>query len=133
MSVASDANLSVASDRTGSDKADSVNSSNEKLTDSELERALKAVASARRLLVLEWLKEPESHFPPQVHGDQATQGVCTQFIAAKLEVSQPAASRHMKLLAQAELVKATSLKGWTYYRRNEQALNRFKQHLFNEL
>ncbi len=105
----------------------------EPLTTIEMEHILKALASSRRLLILEWLKDPKSHFPPQVHGDQEKHGVCTQFIAEKLAVSQPATSRHLKLLSQAGLVTASPVKGWTYYRRNESNLSRFTRQLSAEL
>jgi hypothetical protein len=31
--------------------------------------AIRALANERRLQVLEWLKNPTKHFPPQVDGD----------------------------------------------------------------
>jgi ArsR family transcriptional regulator len=40
-----------------------------------------ALASARRLQVLEWLKDPRAHFPPQRDGDLVDDGVCVCFIA----------------------------------------------------
>ncbi|NIR34772.1 MAG: winged helix-turn-helix transcriptional regulator [Actinobacteria bacterium] len=88
----------------------------------DLEGALKSIASERRLRILEWLKDPVAHFPPQVHGDPLVHGACNQFIADKLGVSQPAASRHLKVLAEAGLIIATPRKGWTYYRRDEGAI-----------
>lgn len=87
-----------------------------------LETALKALASERRLQILEWLKNPTAHFPPQEHGDPHEHGACNQYIVDKLGVSQPAGSRHLKVLVDADLVIATRRKGWTYYRRNESAL-----------
>jgi len=88
----------------------------------ELEPVLKALASARRLQILEWLRDPEANFPAQEHGDPVEHGACNQFIVEKLGVSQPAGSRHLKVLADAELIIATPRKGWTYYRRNEPML-----------
>lgn len=88
----------------------------------DLEVVLKALASERRLQILEWLKDVEVHFPPQEHGDPIADGACNQFIVDKLGVSQPAGSRHLKVLADAGLVIATRRKGWTYYRRDEAAL-----------
>ena len=87
------------------------------------ERVLKALASERRLLILEWLKEPAAHFPPQEHGDPVEHGACNQYIVDKLGVSQPAASRHLKVLVDAGLIIATPRQGWTYYRRDEAALS----------
>ena len=102
-------------------------------SNADMATALKALASSRRLQILAWLKDPDTHFPTQVHGDKQRHGVCTQFIADKLAVSQPATSRHLRLLHEAGLVTATPLKGWTYYRRNEQNLLRFKQQLSADL
>jgi len=42
---------------------------------------LKALANARRLEILNWLKDPRAHFPPQVDGDLVDDGVCSVFIA----------------------------------------------------
>lgn len=88
----------------------------------DLESVLKALASERRLQILEWLKDPTSNFPPQEHGDPEEHGACNQFIVEKLGVSQPAGSRHLKVLTDAGLVIPTRRKGWVYYRRNEAAL-----------
>ncbi|MFT7475903.1 MAG: DNA-binding transcriptional ArsR family regulator [Verrucomicrobiales bacterium] len=96
------------------------------------EATFKALASERRLQILEWLKDPTAHFPPQEHGDPVTDGACNQFIADKLGVSQPAASRHLKVLTDADLIIPTPRKGWTYYRRNEPTLADLKRTI-NEL
>jgi ArsR family transcriptional regulator len=88
----------------------------------ELERTLKALASDRRLLILEWLKDPVANFPPQEHGDPIEHGACNLFIVDKLGVSQPTATRHLQVLVEAGLVIATRRKGWTYYRRDEAAI-----------
>ena len=95
----------------------------------QTEALLKALASERRIRILQWLKDPVSHFPTQVHGDPLTHGACNQFIADKLGVSQPAASRHLKVLADAGLIVPTPRKGWTYYRRDEAAIDALKDHL----
>lgn len=97
------------------------------VTDTDLESILKALASSRRLQILEWLRDPEAHFPPQEHGDPIEHGACNQFICDKLGVSQPAASRHLKVLSDAGLIIATPRRGWTYYRRDESAIADIKQ------
>ncbi len=88
----------------------------------DVESVLKALASERRLLILEWLKDPSAHFPPQVDGDPIEHGACNLFIVEKLGVSQPAASRHLRVLVDAGLVIPTRRRGWTYYRRDEQRI-----------
>lgn len=99
----------------------------------QLEVSLKAIASERRLQILEWLKDPAAHFPTQVHGDPDEHGACNQFIVDKLGVSQPAGSRHLKVLVDADLIIATPIKGWTYYRRNEAAISELTSQLANDL
>ena len=91
-------------------------------TEGDLEGVIKALASEKRLKILDWLKDVQANFPPQEHGDPVTEGACNLFIVEKLGVSQPTGSRHLKVLVDAGLVVATRRKGWTYYRRNEDAI-----------
>jgi DNA-binding transcriptional ArsR family regulator len=94
---------------------------------------LKAVASTVRLDVLHYLKDPASHFPAQVDGDLVRDGVCSGFICEKLGIAPATASRHLKLLTDAELLIATRKKGWTFYRRDEKAIRRLVKQLDAEL
>jgi DNA-binding transcriptional ArsR family regulator len=88
-----------------------------------MERAvLRAIASDRRLQVLEWLKRPRAHFPPQVDGDLVRDGVCSVNIARKLRVSQPTASEHLNVLARAGLIRGKRIKQWIFYRRDERRI-----------
>src|ERR1700730_10115356 len=52
-----------------------------------MQAAFQALANDLRLLILEWLKKPRDHVPPQVDGDLVKDGVCGVFIAEKLGVS----------------------------------------------
>lgn len=90
---------------------------------------IRALANAKRLAILEWLKDPRAHFPPQVYGDLVKDGVCSVFIAEKLRVSQPTASEHLKLLTQAGFIVPKRIKQWTFYRRNERRIREFKRSL----
>ena len=92
-----------------------------------ISQAMRALASQRRLQILEWLKDPVAHFPPQVDGDLVEDGVCGVLIADKLGVSQPTASEHLKILAQAGLVRSTRIKQWTFYKRDEASIREMKQ------
>src|SRR5215472_13314405 len=83
------------------------------------DETLRALANDRRLLILEWLKRPRAHFRPQIDGDLVKDGVCGVLIAEKLGVSQPTVSEHLKILAQAGLVRAKRIKQWTFYKRDE--------------
>jgi ArsR family transcriptional regulator len=84
--------------------------------------AIRALANERRLQILDWLKEPTKHFPPQVDGDLERDGVCALLIARKLNVTQPTLSEHMRVLTRAGLVRGKRIKQWVFYRRNEAAI-----------
>jgi DNA-binding transcriptional ArsR family regulator len=85
---------------------------------------LRALASHRRRKILEWLKKPTRHFPPQVDGDLVKDGVCGCSIARKLGVSQPTASEHLKILTQAGFLRAKRIKQWTFYKRDATAIKK---------
>lgn len=85
---------------------------------------LKAIASAPRLRVLQWLADPEAHFPPQSGGDLVEDGVCADFIRARLGVSAPTATRHLQILTRAGLIRPKPIGRWTYFKRVEPAIER---------
>ena len=89
--------------------------------------AIRALANDRRLMILEWLKQPRANFPPQVDGDLVKDGVCALLIARKLGVSQPTVSEHLKVLSQAGLVRSKRIKQWTFYKRDEARIRELKQ------
>jgi DNA-binding transcriptional ArsR family regulator len=95
--------------------------------------AFQALANDRRLQILEWLKDPESHFRPQVDGDLVKDGVCAGRIAEKLGVSQPTLSEHMRVLSEAGLVQAKRIKQWTFYKRNEARIRSIKKEIASGL
>jgi DNA-binding transcriptional ArsR family regulator len=92
-----------------------------------LELALRALSNDRRLQILDWLRNPTRHFPPQVDGDLVDDGVCGLLIARKLRVSQPTASEHLKILQQAGLVRGKRIKQWTFYKRDEARIGKIKK------
>ena len=92
-----------------------------------IEHSFRALASDRRLQILEWLKDPRSNFPPQIDGDLVKDGVCGLNIAEKLGVSQPTASEHLRILVQAGFLKPRRIKQWTFYRRDETQIRKLKQ------
>lgn len=89
--------------------------------------AVQALGNKRRLQILEWLKDPRSHFPPQRDGDLVKDGVCGLLIARKLHVSQPAVTEHLKILSQAGFLTSKRTKKWTFYKRNEKAIKSIKR------
>jgi ArsR family transcriptional regulator len=90
-------------------------------------RAIQALSNDRRLSILEWLKDPEAHFRPQLDGDLVKDGVCGALIAAKLGISQPTLSEHMKVLCLAGLLQSKRIKQWTFYKRNEPRIREIKK------
>jgi ArsR family transcriptional regulator len=93
----------------------------------DMDKAMKALANARRLQILEWLKDPTRHFPPQVDGDLVRDGVCGLLIARKLRVSQPTLSEHMRVLTEAGMVRGKRIKQWVFYRRDDRAIAAIKR------
>lgn len=87
--------------------------------------ALKSLASPVRLAVLDYLKNPVENFPPQVDGDPVIDGICADFLRDKLGIAAATASRHLTLLVDSGLLIATRKKGWTFYRRDEDAIAQF--------
>lgn len=92
-----------------------------------INHVFKALASEKRLQLLGWLKAPASHFPPHPEGDFTEHGVCAMDIAAKLGVSQPTASAHLRVLTQAGLLKTKRIRQWTFYSRDERRIAEVKR------
>lgn len=93
---------------------------------------VKALANEKRLLILEWLRDPRAHFPPQRDGDLVRDGVCSLFIADKLGVSQPTCGEHLKILSRAGLIRGTKIKQWVFYRRDEERIAAVKELLSSD-
>jgi DNA-binding transcriptional ArsR family regulator len=87
---------------------------------------LKALANERRLQILEWLKDPRSHFRPQADGDLVEDGVCALLIAEKLGITPATLSEHMRVLSQAGLVRSKRIKQWIFYQRDEDRIGAVK-------
>jgi|SRR5579864_3640678 len=94
---------------------------------------MRALANERRLKILDWLRDPRAHFPPQVDGDLVRDGVCGVLIAEKLGLSQPTVSEHLRILAQAGLIRPKRIKQWTFYRRDETRIRALKQSFLAQL
>jgi DNA-binding transcriptional ArsR family regulator len=94
---------------------------------------IRALANERRLQILEWLKDPRGHFPPQVDGDLVEDGVCAVLIAEKLGITQATLSEHMRVLVQAGLLRPKRIKQWVFYRRDEARISAIKSDLLADL
>jgi DNA-binding transcriptional ArsR family regulator len=92
-----------------------------------LELALRALSNERRLRILDWLRSPRRHFPPQVDGELIKDGVCGLLIARKLKITQPTASEHLKILQQAGLIRGKRIKQWTFCKQDEAQIRTIKK------
>src|SRR3546814_4488699 len=82
----------------------------------DIDRIIKALANPARRDILQWLKEPEKHFPDQEY--PLSTGVCAgQF--ERCGLSQSTISTHLATLQRAELVIAHSMGQWVFYKRND--------------
>jgi ArsR family transcriptional regulator len=88
---------------------------------------MQALGNERRVQILEWLKDPQRHFPRQVDGDLVKDGVCGLLIARKLRVTQPAVAEHLRILSQAGFLTSKRIKKWTFYKRDEKAIRAIKR------
>ncbi len=97
----------------------------------------KALSNEIRLKILEWLKEPEKHFPPQgLHLPEGTEfkgGVCVGSICEKAGVSQSTISHYLDILLKTGLLESKRCGKWTYYRRNEGTIQQLAEYIKNEL
>ena len=84
---------------------------------------LRAASNANRLMILEWLRDPPRHFPPQVEGDLVEDGVCLGAIVRKLGVSQPTGTNHMRILSDAGLVTSKKIGTWVFFRLREDGIS----------
>jgi DNA-binding transcriptional ArsR family regulator len=83
-----------------------------------------ALSNAKRLQILEWLKQPSQHFGPEQPVDER-EGVCGLYIAEKLGISPATASVHLKVLTQAGFVRPLRIGKYTYFKRVEKAIAEF--------
>lgn len=94
---------------------------------------IKALSNPVRFQLLEWLMEPENHFPEQRDGNLVEDGVCVGFLTEKVGLSQPTVTSHMQKLAQAGFVTSKKIKNWVYYRPNRERIDAFLRHLDHRL
>lgn len=97
----------------------------------------KALSNETRLNILQWLKEPEKHFPKQqAHLPKEVSiegGVCVGDIQEKVKASQSTVSHYLTLMQKAELLESVRYGQWTYYRRNEDTIRQLAEYLKTEI
>ncbi|WP_201317761.1 helix-turn-helix transcriptional regulator [Paenibacillus sp. EPM92] len=99
----------------------------------ELVEVFKALSNETRLLILQWLKNPELHFPKPQNGDIHEDGVCVSDIQKKAGLSQSTVSLYLSALQNAGLIKAKRIGQFTYYKRDEENVKKITELLSREL
>lgn len=96
----------------------------------------KALSNKTRLLILQWLKDPQQYFPEyNVEHAQGIKdlGVCVGQIQQKAQLTQSTVSEYLSLLQRTGLIESTRVGQWTYYKRNEDAFKELKKIIDTEL
>ena len=93
----------------------------------------KVLSNEVRLNVLKWLKEPEANFPPHQELGHFNDGVCVQYIGDKAGLSQSTISHYLSMMQRAGLLIPTRHGKWTYYKRNEQEIEKYLKYLKQNL
>ena len=88
---------------------------------------LQAIGDPARRKILQVLKEKGCC------SIEKSTGMCACDIEARLNLSQPTISHHMRVLTKAGLVQATKVGPWMWYRRNEKAIQEFLGALRDDL
>lgn len=96
-------------------------------------KVFKALSNQTRLDILNWLKAPAEHFPDQANAEFEDVGVCVGQIQVKTGLSQSTVSEYLSILQRADLVIATRVGQWTYYKRNNLGLENLSKVINTEL
>jgi DNA-binding transcriptional ArsR family regulator len=94
---------------------------------------LKALSNDKRLQILEWLKDPQTHFPKEVRQAACDRGICCGSICRKSDLSQSTISSYLSLLEKAGLIVATRQGQWKYFRRNNELIQNFIYELSTDI
>ena len=101
-----------------------------------MDAIFKVLANPVRVRILTWLKDPDTNFPPMTHLPEEEKGkgyVCVGVIQEKAGVTQSTVSHYLNLMKQAELLSCKRIGQWTYYRRNEETLQKTANYIANLL
>lgn len=87
----------------------------------------KALSNPVRRQILAWLKTPEQYFASQEC--PLEMGVCAGLICEQTGLSQSTVSAHLATLQGAGLVTTRKMGQWIFFRRNEDAILAFRDHI----
>ncbi|MFN0223022.1 MULTISPECIES: ArsR/SmtB family transcription factor [Paenibacillus] len=97
---------------------------------------MKALSNETRLQIMEWLREPDQNFGPQLTlppDSDFTRAVCVGSIQEKAGLSQSVISGYLTALHKAGLLESRRFGQWTYYRRNENTIRRFAEFIGKDM
>lgn len=102
------------------------------------EKLFKALVNKTRLEILQWLKDPENEIRvptclPIREEIKNYGGVCVGDLVNQSGLAQSTISSYLTMLEEAELVISERHGKWTYYRRNEQAIQELSDLIREEL
>ena len=95
--------------------------------DMQIDAIHKALANPMRRQILGWLKDPHVHFAHQEHNLDI--GVCAGLIDSRTGLAQSTVSAHLAALQRAGLITSRKVGQWIYYKRNEEAIKAFLDHM----
>lgn len=101
-------------------------------------RLFKALSNQTRLDILRWLKDPEDYFT-NVSCEtvrfmmKEKGGICVGDIVIKTGISQSTVSSYLNELQNVGLLTSERHGKWTYYRRNEEAIQLLSKFIKEEL
>ena len=93
----------------------------------EIDAIHKALANPVRRQILHLLKEPERNFAEQDH--PLDFGVCAGLLDKRIGLSQSTVSAHLATLQKAGLVTARKVGQWSFFKRNEEVIQAFLEHM----
>ena len=89
----------------------------------------KCLSNQTRFQILEWLKQPEKHFPPHETLKHFNDGVCVTYIQKKAGLSQSTISTYLTNMEKCGLLISTRHGKWSYLKRNEKTIKQFMNFL----
>lgn len=84
-----------------------------------------ALSNKTRLEIMQWLKNPDQNFTPHVLVEGFGMGVCVGKIHEKSGLSQSTISHYLSILQNADLLLATRIGKWTYYKSNKTTIEKY--------
>ena len=81
----------------------------------------------------QWLKNPDQNFSPHVLVEGFGMGVCVGKIHEKSGLSQSTISHYLSILQNADLLLATRIGKWTYYKSNKTTIENYLTAIISDI